>query len=240
MDLMTWLKRIFSVGTISAIIGLFSLILAYMAFVRDSPGELTLCMSGQTLGKSVRCIYLFADIKNNRIDFLNANNHPYLGNLSQKAVEDCSVVFSFDDKYQYESFPEYTVIIDSTSNRSRTVEMLLKEDRLGYMASVNFPLGYLYTDTCEQIVEVFNWYYITRGMKDVVNYKILVVGLDSESMSAEQTEQTFIKAIRPLLLEETDFKKIVIAFRDHIVENPKHTGILRSADISHIKVKDLQ
>lgn len=239
MEFIQWLKRIFSVGTISVLIGIVSLVITYLAFFRDSPGNLSMSMKTEKIDDKVSTIYVLTPVGDDGIDFVDQSVMPFLGNLTQRPVLDCTFIMEFYTNNQFELFQEYTCRVDTTKASKPYVEMARKMETIGYMGSESFPLIWFGSSAFEPQMTTFGWTYIHRGMKKPRTYNIRLFTVP-ERMINDNEDYVFLKMIRPYLLEEKSLKNVAIFYDNILIQGPRNVKKLSSGNIADLKIADLQ
>ena len=240
MEFISWLKRIFSVGTISVIIGLASLTIAYLSFFRGSPGKLTLAMSANKLDKEVSTVFILTPVEQDgKLDFLKQSIMPYLANYTQRTVQDCSMMIEFYTDKDYEVYSDFMSWVDSTQYTPK-VEIAKKIGDMGYMDAEGFPLRRLSVGGDEPKVTTFGWTYIHRGMKTTRTYYVHLITVPKSFIKRGSEDLEFLKILRPYLLDEKNPKAVAISYNGAVIANPRNVDLLRSKSIESIRIRDLQ
>lgn len=241
MEFFKWLKRIFTVNTVSLIVGIASLLIAYLAFIRESPGKMHFQSYVHKFSKKTQTIFFLIDVNKEAADFLKLEGTPFLANISQKTVQDCVTYFEMVTPFPFEVQENYSCKIDSSATEKNLIhaEMALRKETIGYMDGLFFPISKLYASSDEPVIIPINWMYIHKGMKKTVGYRVYLVTLPVGFVSDDEIESTYLRLIRPYLLEG-DPKTSAIVYKNTVIEHPKVSTLKENYDIRKITFSDLK
>jgi len=238
MEFVGWLKRIFSVSSITLVFTALAFFIAYKAYVRESPGRMSLMIGEKEMSFSVNRVYLLTTFEDGVVDFSDFKRLPVLGNLSQQPIKDCTFILEFFSDNYFTAPGDYLMKIDSTQH-PKYIEMGLKKERVSYMGGQDFPLYTIEMGENEPLMTNFLWTYIHLGMEEPIRYVVRLITVPKKLISGDGEESVLLKAVRPYLLDEDNLREVAIVYNDLVIENPRIKS-LKKDDISGVKIKDLQ
>ena len=238
MEILKWIKRIFSVGTLSVMIAILTGIVTYMSFFRDAPGKITLMVKTNRISKQVSDLYFLMTVRDSGVDFLEQKCTPYLANNTQRTITDFHSILDFYSDNDFQCASDYAYMIDSTESKPR-ITVLRKVESIGYLGFVSFPLNSINVSNSEPQITHFGWSYIHKGMKDSVTYQIRMITIPERLLIGKDADSEFLKLLRPYLLDNRKSKSIAIVYQEMLIENPR-LELLKNDSIDGIRIENLK
>lgn len=242
-----WLKRIFSLKFLGVIIGAASLYLAYVTFMKDTPGSLSLFNSKHHFSEKIRYVFYGFEIDGDSLYFYKKNNFPSLVNRSSNSIKDLTLTAFMRNNVGYKVDRDYSFAIkdDETGLQFPQLSMGYQAERIGFSGLIPFPLTVMETKSDELLTQNIEFAYIYNGMEeDAINLFYVIVGVPQHYRDDDgkeiDAEYAFIKAIRPILTEIEDPQQILIIYDNYSIEAPSKLDLLKEKNIRIRTINELQ
>ena len=242
-----WLKRIFSLEFLSVIIGLVGLYFAYDSFIKDKPGDLRFFNVEHVFSEDIHYIYYGFEMNGDSLDISSNVYIPRLINYSSNSINDLSVVALANNGTPFRPNGNYDVkVYGKDSSSISKITMALRNERIGYMGIIPFPIDRIALEYGEILTETISINYLYKGMEDEVKtVHVTLIGIPPEYKDddgyAKSAEYSFIKAVRPyLLMMIEDYKEVAVMFENKTVEAPSKIDLLNESVIGVETIEELQ
>ena len=203
-------------------------------------GELVFFCQKQHCNNSITRVYCGFEMTNDSINLIDIPCFMRLGNLSPYPVEDFTIIVSMPYRTDFIPHKKYMIMEEKTSDNQSMISMGYKADKIGTRDYVPFPITTLRLNRNEQFIYTIQMAYSYRGMEDVKNLFVTLVGIPPIRKDGTTVEGEFIKYIRPILLSDNKSNESVLVFGENIVESPSKIQKLQSEPLQINQITELQ
>lgn len=241
-----WLKRVFSLEFLGVLIGAASLYLAYVTFMKDTPGSLSLFNEKHHYSERIRYVFYGFEIDGDSLYFYKKDNFPSLANRSSNSIKDLTLTAFMRNNVGYKVDRSYSFAIkdDETGLQFPQLITSYQAERIGFGGLIPFPLTVMETKSDELLTQRIDLVFIYNGMDEhAVNLHYIIVGVPQHYRDDDgkeiDAEYAFIKAIRPILTDIEDPQQILIIYDKYSIEAPSKLDLLKEKDIRIRTINEL-
>ena len=249
--ILSWIKKIFTMQTVTLLVGLIGLWFTYITFFQNKPGEIGFFTTNSRLEDNITTVFYGFEQTSDSVVLSTLPLFPNMANFTEHSIEDMTVIAFTTDMYKVTKNPRYNSATNEELNGNALnydkkfkpiggITYAYKSAKIFPMEPILWPIYTIYSNPEENLIFPIQIFYSFKSKK-MTKLELFLVGLpkSSESLTKQEKENKFIKIIRPYLLECEDLDNTAIIYDKKIVQSPSKRKITKenfdASDISELK-----